>query len=120
MVKSICDEEGLGGYKTNHSLRSTAAIRLYEADVDEQLITEITGHSSSAVRNYKRTSDSKRGKKCSIVQGTMENASSKSATCSSGSCNTTDPEESKKCITPGNIQSDQGFAITLNLNVQNK
>lgn len=34
---------------TNHSLRATAATRLYAAGVDEQLIAEKTGHRSSTV-----------------------------------------------------------------------
>ena len=69
VVKEKCARGKLSGYRTNHSLRSTAATRLYEAEVDEQLITEITGHTSNAVRNYKRTSDAKRQKMSSIVQG---------------------------------------------------
>jgi len=41
------------------NLRATAATRLFEAGVDEQLIKLKMGHSSDAVRNYKRISDSK-------------------------------------------------------------
>ena len=49
---------GIGGYKTNHPLRVTAATRLYQAWVDEQLIMKRTGHSSiEGVRVYKRASD---------------------------------------------------------------
>jgi len=47
------------GYFTNHSLRATAATGLFDANVDEQLIKMKTGHSSDAVRCYKRVSDSK-------------------------------------------------------------
>lgn len=43
LVQDMCKEPGLGGYRTNHSLGSSAATRLYEVDVDEQLITEVTG-----------------------------------------------------------------------------
>ena len=47
---------GINGYKTNHSLRATAATRLYQAGVDEQLIMEKTGHRSlEGMRSYKRT-----------------------------------------------------------------
>ena len=44
----------------NHSLRSTCCTRLYDARKDEQLIKEISGHKSNAVRNYKKTSDTLR------------------------------------------------------------
>ena len=39
-VKRLCEAAGIKGFKTNHSLRATAATRLYEAKVDEQLICE--------------------------------------------------------------------------------
>jgi integrase len=38
----MCEAIGLPG-RTNHSLRATAATRLYQADMDEQLIAEKTG-----------------------------------------------------------------------------
>jgi len=46
-------QAGFIGYFTNHSLRATAATRLFAANVDEQLIKLKTGHSSDAVRSYK-------------------------------------------------------------------
>ncbi len=55
-VSRMCKAAGIAGYKTNHSLRATAATRLYQAGVDEQLIMEKTGHRSlEGVRTYKRT-----------------------------------------------------------------
>jgi len=68
VVSTICAEAKIGGYRTNHSLRATAATRLFDANVDEQLITEVTGHRSSAVREYKRTSNEKRQKVSGIIQ----------------------------------------------------
>ena len=59
-VREMCHNSGLPGYYTNHSLQSTAATKLYHNGVDEQLIMEITGHRSLAVRSYKRTSDKQR------------------------------------------------------------
>ena len=57
MVKQMCKAAGIVGFKTNHSLRATAATRLYQAGVDEQLIMQRTGHRSlDGVRSYKRTS----------------------------------------------------------------
>lgn len=41
-VARMCAAAGIKGYKTNHSLRATAATRLYQAGVDEQLIMEKT------------------------------------------------------------------------------
>ena len=60
VVKSVCQQAGLEGFYTNHSLRSTAATRMYQSNVSEQVIQEITGHRSLAVCGYKRTSDSQK------------------------------------------------------------
>ena len=61
MVKEMCKAAGITGFKTNHSLRATTAIRLYQAGVDEQLIMERTGYRSlDGVRSYKRTSTEQR------------------------------------------------------------
>ena len=59
-IKDICTKAGFSGFFSNHSLRSTAATRLYHCNIDEQLIQEITGHRSLAVRSYKRTSQAQR------------------------------------------------------------
>ena len=57
MMKKMCEEAGIEGYKTNHSLRATAATRLFNEGIEEQLIMERTGHHSiDGVRSYKRTS----------------------------------------------------------------
>ena len=55
-IKELCSKAGFPGFYSNHSLRSTSATRMYHCNVDEQLIQEITGHRSLAVRSYKRTS----------------------------------------------------------------
>ena len=60
VVKDIAEKAGLPGFYSNHSLRSTSATKLYRGNFDEQLIQEITGHRSLAVRSYKRTSDGQR------------------------------------------------------------
>ena len=55
-VATMCKQCGIEGYKTNHSLRATAATRLYSSGVDEQLIMERTGHhSTEGIRCYKHT-----------------------------------------------------------------
>lgn len=60
-VPRLCTQAGIEGHKTNHSLRATAATRLYQSGVDEQQIMERTGHRSlEGVRSYKRTSRQQR------------------------------------------------------------
>ncbi len=49
-VARLCRKAESLGCKTNHSLRATAATRLYNAGVDEQLVVERTGHRSSIVQ----------------------------------------------------------------------
>ena len=51
-MSTICSAAGIGGYKTNHSLRATSATRLYHQG---QLIME--HHSIEGVRSYKRTDE---------------------------------------------------------------
>ncbi len=48
-IKEITSTAGLDGYFMNHSLRLTAATQLYQGGMEEQVITEITGHHSLAV-----------------------------------------------------------------------
>ena len=54
----MCEQAGIPGYRTNHSLRATAATRLHQSGcVEEQEIMQRTGHRSiEAVRSYKQTS----------------------------------------------------------------
>ena len=51
-------QAGVPGRYTNHSLRVTAATRMFSCRVDEQIIKEKTGHRSNAVWSYKRTDES--------------------------------------------------------------
>ena len=60
IVGDMAEKAGIPGKITNHSLRASSASRMYNNNVDEQLICEVTGHRSNAVRSYKRTSDDKR------------------------------------------------------------
>ncbi|CAC5390462.1 unnamed protein product [Mytilus coruscus] len=69
IVASICQEAGIGCYRTNLSLRASAATRMYDAGVDEQLICEVTNRRSNAVRNYKRTNEKQKRKINSVIQG---------------------------------------------------
>lgn len=56
IITNLCSKAGIPGYFTTHSLRATAATTMYRSGIPEQVITEITGHASNAVRLYKRTS----------------------------------------------------------------
>ena len=42
-VKRLCGQAEISGYRTNYSLRATAATRMYDMGIDEQLICEKTG-----------------------------------------------------------------------------
>ena len=57
LLKKMTDDAGFIGNFTCHSLRATLASRMYKQGLDEQLIQEQIGHTSSAVLNYKRISD---------------------------------------------------------------
>ena len=69
VVAKLAEQAGLKGKFSNHSLRATAASRLYNANVDEQLISEVTGHRSNAVRSYKRTSNDQLKSVSNILYG---------------------------------------------------
>ena len=71
-MKRQCKEAGLEGYKTNHSLRVTAATRLYNAGVDEQQIMQRTRHwSIEGVRLYKRTSEQQQEDVSSLLESKL-------------------------------------------------
>lgn len=58
MTIEMCKSAGIGGHKTNHSLRATGATQFYLAGVPEKIIKERTGHKSlEALRHYENTSD---------------------------------------------------------------
>ncbi|CAG2228325.1 unnamed protein product [Mytilus edulis] len=68
-VKRLCASIGLTGKRTNHSLRASAATRLYNAGIEEQRVAETTGHRSNAVRVYKRTSADQQIEASNILYG---------------------------------------------------
>ena len=65
-IKELCKTAKLPGFYSNHSLRSTACTKMYQSDISEQVIQEISGHRSVAVRSYKRTSQSQQKEACII------------------------------------------------------
>ena len=69
-VQNMCQEAGVEGYKTNHSLRVTAATCLFHEGKDEQLIMARTGHhSTDGVQTYKRTSMEQHKELSDALQG---------------------------------------------------
>ena len=71
VVKNVCKEGSLPGYYTNHSLRASSATRMYRNGVEGQVIQEITGHRSLAVRSYKRTSNVQCQRASQAIAGAM-------------------------------------------------
>ena len=58
MVSTMCDEAGISGKKTNHSLRVSGATSLFDAGVPERVIQQRTGHRSiEGLRIYERNTD---------------------------------------------------------------
>ena len=78
-VARLCTEAGISGFRTNHSLRATTETRLYQANVDEQLIMERTGHRSlEGVREYKRTSNNQKEKLSDLLNSQLKESSTTS------------------------------------------
>ncbi len=75
-VSRICKACGIEGHKTNHSLRVTAATRLFQGGVDEQIIMQRTGHRSiDGVRKYKRISNDQEKATSSIITNSHSSSS---------------------------------------------
>ena len=73
IVSKMCKFAGIDGFKTNHSLRVTSTITLYQSGVDEQLVMEQTGHRSiEGMCSYKRTSDEQRMTLSDILNGSRK------------------------------------------------
>ena len=54
-LRNMCREDRIGGHKTNHSLRATAATLMFRQGAPEKVIQERTGHRSiEALRSYER------------------------------------------------------------------
>ena len=70
VMSDIAKRPKMEGKVTNHSLCVTAASRLYQNNVDEQLVMETTGHrSTSSVRSYKRTSEDQMATVSDVLYG---------------------------------------------------
>ena len=68
-VKRLCNQVGVSGHFTNHSLRRTCATRLFQSGIDEQQIMSVTGHRSiDAVRVYKEMPHDQEEQLSKIIQ----------------------------------------------------
>ena len=74
IISEMMKEAGFEGHYTNHSLRVTSATRLFDAEVDEQLIMMRTSHSSTdGVHAYKKTSDKLRQLTSDVLNSGKQN-----------------------------------------------
>ena len=48
-LSCMCDEAGINSKKTNHSLRATGTTVMFNANVPDKIIMEVTGHMSNAL-----------------------------------------------------------------------
>ena len=70
MVKKMCDEAGIVGNKSNHSLRVAGASALFDAGVPERIIQQRTGHRSvERLRVYERVTTYQNVKVSKILTG---------------------------------------------------
>ncbi len=56
-VKRLANEAGLQGKFTNHSLRAIGVTHLFDNEILEKVIKEVSGHRSNAVQLYERTGE---------------------------------------------------------------
>ena len=69
-IKRLCEKAGITGNKTNHSLRASAATRLFHGNISEQMIMKVTGHrSTDGVRSYKKVVRDQFRDVSSVLQG---------------------------------------------------
>ena len=102
-VSKLCQKGDIDGYKTNHSLRVTAATRLFHEGIDEQLVMERTGQRSiDGVRTYKRTCSEQHAKLSDVLHGSSSSATKKPK-------HIEKTEESTK--TPLKIEIEQGEEV---------
>ena len=115
-VSKMCEACGIEGLKTNHSLRATAATRLYSSGIDEQLVMERTGHRSlEGIRSYKHTSADQK----EIVSDILSNTTKKQCTENTLmpiASNTTSVHQSRNASLPGSYTFNQCGSVTININ----
>lgn len=74
MVCKMCEEAGICGHKTNHSLGVSGTISLFEAGVPEHIIQGRSGHSSlETLRKYERVLEEQQKEVSRILTGVKDN-----------------------------------------------
>lgn len=98
-VSRLCKDAGIEGFFTNHSLRTSAATRLFDAGVDEQVIMLRTGHrSTGGVRSYKRATESLK-KQTSQVLDDASNVKKTKLAVSAEDCCSSEPQTTSMATT---------------------
>ena len=64
----MCEEAGITGHKTNHSLRAYVATELFNAGIPEKVIQDRTGHRSlDGLRKYETISEQQKEAACKVL-----------------------------------------------------
>ena len=77
VVKKLLKSGNLDGYFTNHRLRRTSAMQLFQAGVDAKIVKEVTGHASDALNKYQITSEEQKSDVSVILKGDSKNKTAK-------------------------------------------
>ena len=120
VVPSLMRSAGIPGYFTNHSLRVTAATRLYDARVDEDTIMQRTGHrSSQGVRMYKRETEKLKELSSNVLNQVQDHKKVKldnSSDHSVGDGSENKPSASSKVIPSMDFGNASNITINFNFN----
>ncbi len=79
-IMKLMHNAGIPGRHTNHSLRATAATRLYDQNVDEHRIAKLTGHHSVAVHYYQCISVEKEKELSDVLYGKSKKTTKRNPT----------------------------------------
>ena len=109
VVKNMCSKAGLEGFYSNHSLRATAATRMYAADLPEQLTSEKTGQRSEAIRSYRRTSSIQNVSASDAVQGVKRKVSETNV------CNPVAVRDSSSGPASSSVKIQVGDVVEINI-----
>ena len=91
-LECMCQEAGIQGKKTNHSLRATGASAMFNAGVPEKLIRSVTGHRSNALQLYERpTNEQLQETSAVLLQGKRKFSPGKENETSTGNVTTAAP-----------------------------
>ncbi len=77
----MCEKVRLEGHNSNHSLCGTCATHMYQEGIEEQVVTEVTGHRSLAVHCYKKTGLDQKRKASQILSCSPEDISEPPVKC---------------------------------------